>query len=62
MDIGPGVKAQELHRDDFLWQQTHIRDRKEKYKVGSDMGLGLLVPGVETTKENGATLVSSFAL
>lgn len=62
MDISPGVKAQDLHRDDFLWQQTHTRDREEKYKIGSDMGLGLLVPGVETTMENGATLVGNFAL
>lgn len=56
LDIGPGVKAQGLHRDDFIWQQTHTTPR-EKYSLGSDVSMGLLVPGVNTTAENGATLV-----
>lgn len=60
MDIGPGVKAQGLHRDDFIWQQTHTVPR-EKYSPGSDVSMGLLVPGVNTTAENGATLVKLSA-
>lgn len=60
LDIGPGVKAQGLHRDDFIWQQTHMVPR-EKYSSGSDVSMGLLVPGVNTTTENGATLVKLSA-
>ncbi|KAL8701870.1 MAG: hypothetical protein Q9224_000306 [Gallowayella concinna] len=55
LDIGPGMQAQDLHRDDFIWQQTHTA-HSEGYKLGSDVGMGLLVPGVRTTRENGATL------
>lgn len=57
LEIGPGVKAQGLHRDDFIWQQTHAH-RQEKYVPGSDVGMGLLVAGVKTSAANGATLVS----
>lgn len=60
LDIGPGVKAQGLHRDDFIWQQTHTVP-KERYSAGSDVSMGLLVPGVDTTAENGATLVKLSA-
>ena len=59
MDIGPGVKAQDLHRDDFIWQQTHQFGCESKgYVLGQDVGMGLLVPGVDTFTANGATLVS----
>ncbi|KAL9120234.1 MAG: hypothetical protein Q9187_003213 [Circinaria calcarea] len=57
LDIGPGVKAQDLHRDDFIWQQTHRVTDEKTYTLGSDVALGLLVPGVRTTAANGATLV-----
>lgn len=60
LDIGPGVKAQDLHRDDFIWQQTHTAKGGEGYQMGSDFSMGLLVPGVSTTKANGATLVENF--
>ena len=60
LDIGPGVKAQDLHRDDFIWQQTHTAKVGEGYQMGSDFSMGLLVPGVNTTKANGATLVENF--
>ena len=56
LDICPGVKAQGLHRDDFIWQQTHMVEQEE-YLLGSDVGLGLLVAGVKTTAANGATMV-----
>ena len=56
LDIGAGVKAQGLHRDDFIWQQTRTTPR-EKYSLGSDVSMGLLVPGVNTNAHNGATLV-----
>ena len=57
LDIGPGVKAQDLHRDDFIWQQTHV-DRAEEHTLGTDVCMGLLVPGVDTDVENGATRVT----
>ena len=60
LDIGPGVKAQDLHRDDFIWQRTHTANGGEGYQMGSDLSMGLLVPGVNTTKANGATLVENF--
>lgn len=60
LDIGPGVRAQDLHRDDFIWQQTHTANGGEGYQMGSDFSMGLLVPGVNTTKANGATLVEYF--
>ncbi|KAL9610235.1 MAG: hypothetical protein Q9167_005057 [Letrouitia subvulpina] len=59
LDIGPDVKAQDLHRDDFIWQHTHPyhSGRAEgKHELGSDVSVGLLVPGVKTRKENGATM------
>ncbi|KAL8658897.1 MAG: hypothetical protein Q9202_007382 [Teloschistes flavicans] len=61
LDIGPGAKAQDLHRDDFIWQQIHIETRST-YTPGSDIGMGLLVVGVKTSAANGATLVSSIQL
>ena len=57
LDIGPGVKAQDLHRDDFIWQQTHDAGHQKPYQPGYDAALGLLVPGVNTTMKNGATAV-----
>ena len=61
LDICPGVTAQDLHRDDFIWQQIHEVEQ-ERYHLGSDAGMGLLVAGVQTTKANGATLVSFWDL
>ena len=61
LDICPGVEAQGLHRDDFIWQQTHIGGQKS-YMQGADVGMGLLVPGVKTSAANGATLVSVLFL
>ncbi|KAL9125934.1 MAG: hypothetical protein Q9217_004929 [Psora testacea] len=56
LDIGPGVKAQDLHRDDFIWQHSHGGGDQKTYQVGRDISLGLLVPGVDTSAENGATM------
>ncbi|KAL8992808.1 MAG: hypothetical protein Q9169_006823 [Polycauliona sp. 2 TL-2023] len=52
MQISPGEKAQDLHRDDFIWQRTHDKVR-ESYENGSDMSLGFIVAGSETTRANG---------
>ena len=58
LDIGPGVEAQSLHRDEFLWQQTQKNDGiRAKYELGQDVTVGLLIPGVDTSYANGATMV-----
>ena len=58
MEIGPGDKAQRLHRDDKNHHVDHVDQTSTGYRVGSDVSLSCLIPGVKTTKENGATLVS----
>ena len=55
MEIGPGGKAQRLHRDDKNFHMTHEDQTKTGYKIGSDVELSFLIPGVDTTFENGAT-------
>ncbi|RYO48934.1 hypothetical protein AA0113_g9730 [Alternaria arborescens] len=51
-----GGLAQALHRDDSIWQHVHPNQEKSGYRLGTDLGMGLLVPGVNTTMANGATL------
>ncbi|KAI4137411.1 MAG: hypothetical protein L6R39_007308 [Caloplaca ligustica] len=59
LDIGPGVEAQSLHRDEFIWQQTQRNEEaREVYAMGQDVSMGLLVPGIDTSLANGATVVS----
>ncbi|CBF77160.1 hypothetical protein AN4607.2 [Aspergillus nidulans FGSC A4] len=55
-DICPGVKAQRLHRDDQNFHVDHEDQTKSGYRVGSDVMMSFMVPGVKTTFENGATL------
>lgn len=52
-----GGKAQPLHRDDAIWQKAHISQEQTGYRLGSDLGIGMLVAAVDTTYANGATLV-----
>ncbi|KAL8753735.1 MAG: hypothetical protein Q9199_004833 [Rusavskia elegans] len=56
MQISPGEQAQDLHRDDFIWQRTHTKSGGS-YEPGSDTSMGLIVAGSETTMANGATVV-----
>lgn len=56
MSIGPGGKAQRLHRDDKNHHVDHIDQTKTGYRVGSDVLLACLIPGIDTSYENGATL------
>lgn len=56
LGIGPGASAQRLHRDDKVHHVDHIDQIKTGYKLGSDVSLACLVPGIDTTFENGATL------
>ena len=54
--IGPGAKAQRLHRDDKNYHTTHIDQTKSGYQRRSDTGLAFMFPGVKTTRANGATM------
>lgn len=58
METRPGSKAQRLHRDDKNFHVEHLDQTARGYEVGADGSMGFLIPGVETTVENGATLVS----
>ncbi|KAL5343422.1 hypothetical protein BJX70DRAFT_385559 [Aspergillus crustosus] len=55
-DIGPGAKAQRLHRDDKNFHVDHEDQTAAGYRAGSDVMMNMMVPGVKTTFENGATL------
>lgn len=57
MEIGPGGKAQRLHRDDKNFHVDHYDQTETGYRVGSDMSMAFLIPGIDTTVENGATQV-----
>ncbi|GLB06452.1 hypothetical protein AtubIFM57258_001760 [Aspergillus tubingensis] len=58
-DIGPGAKAQRLHRDDKNFHVDHEDQSIMGYRVGSDVMMAFMVPGVKTTVENGATIAIS---
>jgi ectoine hydroxylase-related dioxygenase (phytanoyl-CoA dioxygenase family) len=53
--IGPGARAQPLHRDDMIHHPRLPEITAEQYEIGRDTGVGVFVAGVRTTKENGAT-------
>jgi ectoine hydroxylase-related dioxygenase (phytanoyl-CoA dioxygenase family) len=55
-DIGPGAKAQRLHRDDKNFHVDHEDQTKSGYRVGSDVMMSFMVSGVKTTFENWETL------
>lgn len=55
-EIGPGGKAQRLHRDDKNYHVDHPDQTQTGYRFGTDIEMAFLVPGVKTTKKNGATL------
>lgn len=60
IETRPGSAAQRLHRDDKNFHVDHHDQTKTGYQVGSDCELSFLIPGVETSFENGATQVSSL--
>ena len=53
--IGPGAKAQDLHRDDPVHHNRAPGINAEQYELGRETGLGCFVGGKKTTKVNGAT-------
>ncbi|KAF2087296.1 phytanoyl-CoA dioxygenase family protein [Saccharata proteae CBS 121410] len=56
LEANPGSVAQRLHRDDKVHHVWHEDQTEKGYRVGSDVSMAFLVPGTETTWENGATL------
>lgn len=55
MAIGPGGKAQRVHRDDKNHHARHVKS--DEYVMGNDVLVGLMVPTCKTTVENAATQV-----
>ncbi|PYH45986.1 phytanoyl-CoA dioxygenase family protein [Aspergillus saccharolyticus JOP 1030-1] len=55
-DIGPGAQAQRLHRDDKNFHVDHTDQTATGYRIGSDVMMAFMVPGLATTVANGATL------
>lgn len=55
--IGPGGKAQPLHRDDFINHTYHeeISEWDDKRDKKRETAIGLMVAGSKITKENGGT-------
>lgn len=53
--IGPGARAQDLHRDDIIHHNKNVRTTASEYKYGRDTAIGIFVAGKKTTRQNGAT-------
>ena len=51
--IGPGAKAQVLHRDDIIHHNYH--GAAASHTLGRDTGLGFFVAGKKSSRQNGAT-------
>lgn len=51
--IGPGAKAQVLHRDDII-HHTYL-PAAATHTLGRDNGIGFFVAGKKSTRQNGAT-------
>lgn len=57
MRIGPGGKAQPLHRDDYISHNIHAGIDKwdDERDANRESAVGLFVAGSKVTKENGGT-------
>ncbi|CAI6334001.1 unnamed protein product [Periconia digitata] len=57
MRIGPGGKAQPLHRDDYIGHNIHseVSEWNEERDQNRETSIGLFVAGCKVTKENGGT-------
>jgi ectoine hydroxylase-related dioxygenase (phytanoyl-CoA dioxygenase family) len=60
MDVRPGGKGQRLHRDNKVFHWEHTDRTATGYEKESDVSMGILVPGVKVTVDNGATAVCYF--
>jgi ectoine hydroxylase-related dioxygenase (phytanoyl-CoA dioxygenase family) len=52
--VGPGAKAQVLHRDDII-HHTYPAAAVTTHTLGRDNGIGFFVAGKKSTRQNGAT-------
>ena len=52
-NIGPGARAQSLHRDDSICHVYH--PAVSSHHLGRDYGIGFFVAGTKSTRQNGAT-------
>lgn len=57
IDVRPGAQGQRFHRDDKMYHTWHTDATKTGYVKGRDNGFGIFIPGIRTTKTNGATRV-----
>lgn len=53
--IGPGARAQGLHRDDILHHTKLPKITADQYSTDRDTALGIFLAGSQTTVANGAT-------
>ncbi|KAF2141595.1 uncharacterized protein K452DRAFT_351176 [Aplosporella prunicola CBS 121167] len=58
MRIGPGGKAQPLHRDDYIAHNQHaeIAEWDDERDRNRESAVGMFVAGSEVTRENGGTM------
>lgn len=57
LEVNPGAKAQRLHRDDKVHHADHFDQTVSGHQMGTDVSMSILIPGIATTRENGATYV-----
>ncbi|EXJ79517.1 hypothetical protein A1O3_07796 [Capronia epimyces CBS 606.96] len=55
LSVGPGARAQGLHRDSTMHHMNPTRKTAEEYQIGQDPEIGIFVCAKRTTKANGAT-------
>ncbi|KAJ9640122.1 hypothetical protein H2204_003347 [Knufia peltigerae] len=55
LSIGPGARAQDLHRDDSIHHNILPAVSREDYQPGRDTAVGCFVAGKKATRANGAT-------
>lgn len=56
-EVGPGMHAQDLHRDDSIWYNRFPAIKPDEYGFGRDVSISFFVAGTRTTVANGATKV-----
>ncbi|KAL3470492.1 hypothetical protein BJX99DRAFT_251161 [Aspergillus californicus] len=57
LEIGPGGKAQPLHRDSYIHHRVvpHVEEWDDERDVDREVAIGMMVAGCDVTKENGGT-------
>ncbi|KKY17109.1 putative phytanoyl- dioxygenase family protein [Diplodia seriata] len=62
MECNPGGAGQRLHRDEKVHHATRDDQTESGYRMGSDVMMAFLVPGTQTTPENGATVENQYLI